>query len=122
MKDLKYADSHEWARINGNSATIGITDQAQDYLGDIVFVKLPEVGAIVSQGCSFGAVENVKATSDVNSPVSGKVIEVNDELTTSPGLVSTMMARDLGCVWECLSTSYLSLSSHTKVIGVWKSL
>lgn len=88
VKDLKYADSHEWAKVEGNSATIGITDHAQDHLGDVVYVELPEVGVPVKQGASFGAVESVKATSDINSPVSGKVIEVNEELNSSPGLVN----------------------------------
>lgn len=88
LKDLKYADSHEWAKIEGNSATIGITDHAQDHLGDVVYVELPEVGTAVTQGSGFGAVESVKATSDINSPVSGKVVEVNQELSTSPGLVT----------------------------------
>ncbi|KAK6928666.1 Glycine cleavage system H-protein/Simiate [Dillenia turbinata] len=87
LKDLKYADTHEWAKVDGDSAVVGITDHAQDHLGDVVYVELPEVGATVTQGGSFGAVESVKATSDVNSPVSGKVIEVNEELNNSPGLV-----------------------------------
>ncbi|KAF6137234.1 hypothetical protein GIB67_036271 [Kingdonia uniflora] len=87
-KDLKYADSHEWVKVDGTSATIGITDHAQDHLGDIVYVELPEVGAAVKQGSSFGAVESVKATSDINSPVSGKIIDVNAELSSSPGLVN----------------------------------
>ncbi|CAM8949851.1 hypothetical protein QQ045_024812 [Rhodiola kirilowii] len=88
LKDLKYAESHEWAKIDGNVATVGITDHAQDHLGDVVYVELPEVGVQVKQGESFGAVESVKATSDINSPVSGKVTEVNEELSSSPGLVN----------------------------------
>ncbi|GMY09518.1 glycine cleavage system H protein 2, mitochondrial-like [Fagus crenata] len=88
VKDLKYADSHEWAKVDGNSATIGITDHAQDHLGDVVYVELPEVGKSISQGSGFGAVESVKATSDVYSPVSGKVTEVNEELNSSPGLIN----------------------------------
>lgn len=88
MKDLKYADSHEWVKVDGNSATVGITDHAQDHLGDVVYVELPEVGAAVTQGDGFGAVESVKATSDINSPVSGKVVEVNEKLSSSPALVS----------------------------------
>ncbi|XP_071735491.1 glycine cleavage system H protein 2, mitochondrial-like [Rutidosis leptorrhynchoides] len=88
VKDLKYADSHEWAKVEGNSATVGITDHAQDHLGDVVYVELPEVGTTVTQGTSFGAVESVKATSDINSPVSGKVVEVNEQLSSSPGLVN----------------------------------
>jgi len=85
---LKYADSHEWVKVDENSATVGITDHAQDHLGDVVYVELPEVGAAVTQGGSFGAVESVKATSDINSPVSGKVVEVNEALNSSPALVS----------------------------------
>ncbi|PWA46255.1 single hybrid motif superfamily protein [Artemisia annua] len=88
VKDLKYADSHEWVKVDGDSATVGITDHAQDHLGDVVYVELPEVGTAVTQGSSFGAVESVKATSDINSPVSGKVVEVNEALTSSPGLVN----------------------------------
>ena len=90
LKDLKYADSHEWVKIDGNKATFGITDHAQDHLGDVVYVELPDLGRSVSQGESFGAVESVKATSDINSPVSGKVVEVNEVLTESPGLVSPL--------------------------------
>ncbi|KAK9683511.1 hypothetical protein RND81_10G146700 [Saponaria officinalis] len=86
--DLKYTDSHEWVKVEGNSATVGITDHAQDHLGDVVYVELPEEGASVTQGSAFGAVESVKATSDVNSPVSGKVIEVNKELAESPALIN----------------------------------
>ncbi|CAL9174219.1 unnamed protein product [Musa hybrid cultivar] len=88
IKDLKYADTHEWVKVDGSSATVGITDHAQDHLGDVVYVELPEVGASVVQGKNFGAVESVKATSDVNSPVSGEVVEVNTELSGSPGLVN----------------------------------
>jgi glycine cleavage system H protein len=88
LNNLKYADSHEWVKVDGNSATIGITDHAQDHLGDVVYVELPEVGAAVTQGDGFGAVESVKATSDINSPVSGKVVEINEELSNSPALVS----------------------------------
>ncbi|KAF3552561.1 hypothetical protein DY000_02001853 [Brassica cretica] len=89
LKDLKYAESHEWVKIDGNKATFGITDHAQDHLGDVVYVELPDLGRSVSQGESFGAVESVKATSDINSPVSGKVVEVNEVLSESPGLVSS---------------------------------
>lgn len=91
LKDLKYADSHEWVKIDDASATVGITDHAQDHLGDVVYVELPEVGAAVVQGSSFGAVESVKATSDIYSPISGKVVEVNEELNKSPGLVSSLL-------------------------------
>ncbi|XP_010052529.2 glycine cleavage system H protein 2, mitochondrial [Eucalyptus grandis] len=94
LKDLKYADSHEWVKIEGASATVGITDHAQDHLGDVVYIELPEVGAAVAQGSSFGAVESVKATSDIYSPISGKVVEVNEELNKSPGLVNSSPYED----------------------------
>ena len=87
---MKYAESHEWVKVDGNTATVGITDHAQDHLGDVVYVELPELGATVNQGSGFGAVESVKATSDVYSPVSGNVVEVNEELSSSPGLVSLL--------------------------------
>eukprot|EP01018_Ginkgo_biloba_P029797 Gb_29159 [translate_table: standard] len=88
VKDLKYVESHEWVKVDGPLATVGITDHAQDHLGDVVFVDLPDVGASVSKGATFGAVESVKATSDVFSPVSGEVTAVNSELSSSPGLVN----------------------------------
>ncbi|XP_057420156.1 glycine cleavage system H protein 2, mitochondrial [Lotus japonicus] len=94
VKDLKYADSHEWVKVDGNSATVGITDHAQDHLGDVVYVELPEVGTEVTQGGGFGAVESVKATSDINSPVSGKVVEVNEELNSSPAKVNSSPYED----------------------------
>lgn len=89
IQDLKYTDSHEWVKVEGNSATVGITHHAQDHLGDVVYVELPEEGTAVSQGSAFGAVESVKATSDVNSPVSGTVTHVNKELDGSPGLINS---------------------------------
>ncbi|XP_072995976.1 glycine cleavage system H protein 2, mitochondrial-like [Typha latifolia] len=88
VKDLKYADTHEWVKVDGDSATVGITDHAQDHLGDVVFVELPEAGANVTQGKHFGAVESVKASSDINSPVSGEIVEVNTHLSESPGLIN----------------------------------
>ncbi|OMO92346.1 Glycine cleavage H-protein [Corchorus olitorius] len=89
LKDLHYAESHEWVKVDGKSATVGITDHAQDHLGDVVYVELPDVGAEVKQGEGFGAVESVKASSEVYSPVSGKVVEVNEELKESPALVNS---------------------------------
>jgi glycine cleavage system H protein len=82
--DYKYTKEHEWVKIDGDSATIGITDHAQESLGDIVFVELPKVGAEVAAHKSFGTVESVKAVSDIYAPVSGTVTAVNDELTTAP--------------------------------------
>jgi glycine cleavage system H protein len=83
-----YTDSHEWVKVEGNSATVGITEHAEDHFGDVVYVELPEVGAPVTQDSSFGAVKSLKATRDIYSPLSGKVLEVNGELIDSPGLVS----------------------------------
>ncbi|XP_020978562.1 glycine cleavage system H protein, mitochondrial isoform X1 [Arachis ipaensis] len=89
LDGLKYANSHEWVKHEGSVATIGITDHAQDHLGEVVFVDLPEPGGSVKQGGSFGAVESVKATSDVNSPISGEIIEINASLKETPGLRNT---------------------------------
>ncbi|XP_058224404.1 glycine cleavage system H protein, mitochondrial-like [Rhododendron vialii] len=89
LEGLKYASSHEWVKVDGSVATIGITDHAQDHLGEVVFVEVPELGGPVEQGSSFGAVESVKATSDVNSPISGEIVEVNSKLTESPGLINS---------------------------------
>ncbi|KAF7138369.1 hypothetical protein RHSIM_Rhsim07G0124300 [Rhododendron simsii] len=89
LEGLKYASSHEWVKVDGSVATIGITDHAQDHLGEVVFVEVPELGIPVTQGSSFGAVESVKATSDVNSPISGEIVEVNSKLTESPGLINS---------------------------------
>jgi len=83
-EELQYTRSHEWVRTEGDTATIGITDHAQDELGDIVFVELPEVGATFDAGDSFGTVESVKAVSDLYTPVGGEVVEVNEALSDSP--------------------------------------
>jgi glycine cleavage system H protein len=84
-EDLQYAKSHEWVRFgDDDTATVGITDHAQDELGDIVFVELPEPGATLEAGDSFGTVESVKAVSDLYAPVGGEVLEVNDALNDSP--------------------------------------
>ncbi|KAL4178495.1 hypothetical protein AMTRI_Chr13g82580 [Amborella trichopoda] len=89
LDGLKYSESHEWVKHEGPVATIGITDHAQDHLGEVVFVDLPETGVSVSKGSGFGAVESVKATSDVNSPISGEVVEVNTKLSGAPGLINS---------------------------------
>ncbi len=83
-EELQYTRSHEWVRTEGDTATIGITDHAQDELGDIVFIELPEQGATLEAGDSFGTVESVKAVSDLYTPVGGEVVEVNDALDSSP--------------------------------------
>jgi glycine cleavage system H protein len=83
-EELQYTRSHEWVRTEGDTATVGITDHAQDELGDIVFVELPEQGSTFGAGDSFGTVESVKAVSDLYAPVGGEVVEVNEALNDSP--------------------------------------
>ena len=83
-EDLKYHPEHDWARIDGETATFGITWYAQDSLGEVVFFEPPEVGTDVAKDATYAEVESVKAVSDVYSPLSGEVVEVNDELTDSP--------------------------------------
>src|SRR5215472_13951571 len=82
--DYKYTKEHEWIKADGTSATIGITSYAQDSLGDIVFVELPQVGSEITSGKTFGTVESVKAVSDLFAPATGTVTEVNGDLATSP--------------------------------------
>ena len=83
-QDLRYTKSHEWVRTEDDVATVGITDHAQDELGDVVFVELPESGAAFEAGDSFGVVESVKAVSDLYAPVGGEVVEVNSALEDAP--------------------------------------
>jgi glycine cleavage system H protein len=82
--ELKYTREHEWVKVEGKTATVGITNYAQDQLGDIVFVELPKVGTEVTKGKSFGTVESVKSVSEIFAPVSGKVTAVNEALATAP--------------------------------------
>ena len=86
--DLRYTTDHEWARVEDGRVRMGITDYAQDALGDIVFVQLPAVGAVVEAGSSFSEIESTKSVSDVYAPVSGEVVEVNDTLSDSPQRVN----------------------------------
>jgi glycine cleavage system H protein len=83
-EELRYSTDHEWARIEGDRVRIGITEYAQDALGDVVFVQLPEVGATVTAGSSLGEVESTKSVSDIYAPISGVVVEVNAELVDAP--------------------------------------
>jgi len=87
--DFKYTKEHEWIKVEGNTGTIGITDHAQQALGDIVFVELPKPGATITAGKSFGTVESVKAVSDLFAPVSGTVTEINPDLATAPEKVNS---------------------------------
>jgi glycine cleavage system H protein len=87
-EDLRYTEEHEWARIAGDRATVGITDYAQEALGDIVYVDLPEVGSKVEGGATFGEIESTKSVSDLYSPFSGTVTARNEELEANPELVN----------------------------------
>ena len=87
--ELRYSKDHEWLRVEGDRATVGITDYAQNQLGDVVFVELPEVGRQVKAGEVFGTVESVKAVSELFSPVSGEVVEVNSALAAKPETINT---------------------------------
>lgn len=88
LDDLKYAKTHEWVKLDGNIATVGITDFAQASLGSIVYIEGYEVGEVVSQGSECGAVESVKAASDIMAPVSGEIVEINEEVIDNPELVN----------------------------------
>jgi glycine cleavage system H protein len=88
MPELKYTQDHEWVRAEGDAATIGITDHAQNALGDVVFVDLPEIGREVAAGEAIAVVESVKAASDVYAPIAGRIVEVNAALTDDPGLIN----------------------------------
>ena len=86
--DIRYTDEHEWARISGDTARIGVSDYAQDQLGDIVFVELPAVGDTIARGEVFGTLESVKAVSELYLPLSGEVVAVNTALTDAPELIN----------------------------------
>lgn len=87
-ENLRYTKDHEWTRVEGNQATVGITDHAQSALGDVVFVELPKVGRVLKEGETFGVVESIKAVSDLYSPCAGKVVEINQALVDNPGLAN----------------------------------
>lgn len=117
----KYTKEHEWLKVNDTIGTIGITDYAQNSLGDIVFVDLPKVGAQIQAGSTFGSVESVKAVSDLYAPVSGTVTEVNEELTSAPEKINSdanntwMLKIELTDALE--SESLLSASDYDKFIA-----
>ncbi len=92
--ELKYTEEHEWVLIEDDIATIGITDFAQDQLGDVVFVELPDVGDELQAGKTFGVVESVKAVSDIYAPLTGEVVEVNSDLPDEPEMVNTSPYED----------------------------
>ena len=88
MSEVRYSKDHEWVKVDGDTATVGITHYAQEQLGDVVFVELPEVGKKVEQGKELATVESVKAASEVYAPISGEVVEVNSALTDAPATVN----------------------------------
>jgi glycine cleavage system H protein len=98
MPDTRYTKEHEWVRLDGEIATVGISDHAQGQLGDIVFVELPEVGRTVGRGDAMAVVESVKAASDVYAPVGGEVVEANGKLSDDPALVNSGAESD---GWFC---------------------
>ena len=120
--DLKYAKSHEWVRLNGDIATIGITDHAQHELTDVVFVELPQVGRKVKAGEACAVVESVKTASDIYSPVSGEVVAVNQKVVDAPALVNDKPYED-GWFFQLKTTdaseaaSLLSPADYSKQIG-----
>ncbi len=99
MATTYYTEDHEWLRVEGDVATVGITDYAQEQLGDIVFIELPETGKSLSKGDTAVVVESVKAASDVYAPVNGEVTEANEALSSEPALVNSAAAGD-GWLWK----------------------
>ena len=119
--DFKYTKEHEWIKADGKNATVGITNYAQESLGDIVFVELPKVGSEIVAGKTFGSVESVKAVSDLYAPASGAVTEVNGELATAPEKIN----KDAHSAWlikitlknPAELTSLLSAQDYEKFVS-----
>jgi glycine cleavage system H protein len=121
-EELKYTKDHEWIRVSGNEATVGITDFAQGELGDIVFIDINTVGQEVAHGALFGTVEAVKTVSDLFMPVSGKVLEINPKLEKNPELVNTDPYGDGWMIKITMSNAsevnnLLSVEDYKKEIG-----
>jgi glycine cleavage system H protein len=110
-ENLRYTKEHEWVRVDGDLGVVGITDHAQDQLGDIVYVDLPKIGARLEQGKTLGSVESVKAVSDIYAPVSGEVVEVNETLSTAP---EKLNQDPHGAAW--LVKMKLSAPNETKAL------
>ncbi len=119
LNELKYMESHEWVKVEENKARMGISDYAQEHLGEVVFVELPEVGDTVEAGDQFVVLESVKAASDVYAPVSGTVVEVNEALLDNPGLINESAYDNWIAVIEMSDVSevnkMLSASDYEKV-------
>ena len=111
MADVKYTNEHEWIRVEGDIGTIGITQYAQEQLGDVVFVDVPQVGRNVTKGESIAVVESVKAASDIFAPVSGEVVEANAALSETPGDVN---AEPMGKGWFFK----IRLSNKSELVGL----
>ena len=121
-EELRYTDDHEWTRVEGGEVIFGITDYAQDQLGDIVYVELPEVGAELTEGEPFGSVEAVKAVADLNSPVNGEVVAVNEALGDDPGAVNRSAYEEGWMVRVKLSdpgevAGLMDAAAYTKLIA-----
>lgn len=121
-ENLRYTKDHEWIRVDGDIATVGITDHAQEELGDIVFVELPKVGTKLDQSASFGSVESVKAVSDIYCPAAGEVTEVNTALTDAPEKVNADPYGDGWIMKLRLSdssqvNSLMSAADYTQYVG-----
>ncbi|MCX8231169.1 MAG: glycine cleavage system protein GcvH [Alphaproteobacteria bacterium] len=99
MSEVRFTKDHEWVRVEGDTATVGISEYAQEQLGDVVFIELPNVGADVEAGGDAAVVESVKAASEVYAPIAGKIVEVNDDLEATPGLVNES-AEEQGWFWR----------------------
>ena len=124
-ENFQYTKEHEWVMVEGSTATVGITDHAQHELGDIVYVDVPKIGARVEQGKALGSVESVKAVSDIYSPVSGEVIEVNSTLADAPEKLNTDPQGDAWLVKVRLSApdeikNLLSSAEYKNYIGAEK--
>ncbi len=122
LDGLYYTKEHEWAKVDGEIATVGITDYAQSELGDVVYIELPSEGKSVSVGDAFSTIEAVKAVSDVYSPVSGEIIEVHKELATAPDLINKDPYGDGWIIKVKMSNpddlkNLLSADEYRKLIG-----
>ena len=111
MNEIKYTKEHEWMALEGEVATIGITNHAQESLGDIVFIDLPEVGKIVNSGDEISVIESVKAASDIYSPVDGEIIEININLNDNASLIN-QKAETEGWIFKVKITDIKQLESH----------
>ena len=111
MSNKKYTKEHEWIELDGDIATIGITNHAQESLGDIVFVDLPEIGKVVSSGAEVSVIESVKAASDIYSPVDGEIIEVNNNLNDNASLINESAELE-GWIFKVKISNKQQLESH----------